>query len=152
MTVHADRLLPHASEAEEAVLGACLIDNKRTGETDNTAFGKVKSILQPAMFYHKQNKLVYEAMQRLDKAGTPIDEITLAHQLDADKTLDEVGGTARLAHLTWIVPTPIHAPWYANIVRDMYKRRLAITRGAEMVADGFEGKTPKAPENQGIDV
>ena len=63
------RILPQAVPIEEAVLGACMVDAN--------AFAIISDLLQPEEFYTKANQLIFEAMQQLYQAGSPIDLLTV---------------------------------------------------------------------------
>lgn len=102
---------------------------------------KVAPLLKPASFYSRRHALIYSALERLSGRGVGLDQITVAHQLDQDGGLDEVGGPAYLSHLVSIIPTPLHAPYYAQIVRECWQRRQLIQTGTAMVEQGVTGKT-----------
>lgn len=137
--MYTDALPPHSIDAEEAVLGSLLIDD--------AAWPKVKDWLKPEHFYRDRNRWCYEACIRLAQKGMGIDQVTLCHELDLMGKLDECGGPAYSSHLVAIIPTPLHAIYYARIVKECWERRTAIQRAGEMVADAQEGK--RRP-NQGV--
>jgi len=143
--VTTDAILPHNSDAEEAVLGCLLLDGHCRSE--ERMWPRVAALLKPVAFYSRRHAQMYAAMERLAGRGVGLDEITVAHELDRSGHLDEVGGQGYLSHLVAIIPTPLHAPYYAQIVRECWQRRDLIRRGAQMVQDGV---TP--PRNRGVRV
>ncbi len=133
--MYTDKLPPHDMDAEEAVLGSLLIDD--------AAWPKVRDWLKSEHFYRDRNRWCYEACIRLAQKGMGIDHVTVAHQLDDDNHLDHVGGQAYLCHLVSIIPTPLHAIYYARIIKECWERRQLIQRGAEMVEQGVTGKAKR---------
>src|SRR5574343_862565 len=74
---------PQAVEAEEAVLGACML----SGNLDS-----IIDLLQPKHFYLQQNGLIYEAIMGLQTEKKPIDIITVTNKLKSMYKLDTGGG------------------------------------------------------------
>jgi len=124
------RVPPHDLEAEGSVLGAILLDQ--------TAIARVLDFLGPEDFYRENNGQIYRAALELFREGEPIDNVTVAAQLERMGVLERVGGRAQLALLQESVPTAANIEYYARIVKDKaYKRRL-ITVGGQVTALGFE--------------
>jgi len=121
------KLPPHDLDAEEAVLGSCLIDPE--------AIYRVG--LLPEDFYREKNRFTYEACQKVVSNGARIDQITVAHEL-GDK-LEACGGAAYLSHLVAQVPTSVHAPYYADIVRKHSQSRRLITAANQIAEAGYKG-------------
>src|SRR3989442_775660 len=118
--------------AEDKVFGAI------TNEDISTAITRVLAFLHPEDFYRENNGHVYRAAQNLFREGEPIDNVTLAAELEKLGVLERVGGRAQLALLQESVPTAANVEYYARIVKDRaYKRRL-ITSGANVTALGYE--------------
>lgn len=131
-----NRIPPHDTEAEMAVLGALLIDRE--------AITVVSEIIKPDNFYSEINKMVYEAMLQLWDDRQPIDLLTLTSTLKKKKQLDKVGGSAYLSSLANVVPTAANVEYYAGIVRERYIRRSMISLGAQMTENAFEEEKPAA--------
>jgi replicative DNA helicase len=124
------RVPPHDLEAEGSVLGAILLDQ--------TAIARILDFLGPEDFYRENNGQIYRAALELFREGEPIDNVTVAAQLERMGVLERVGGRAQLALLQESVPTAANIEYYARIVKDKaYKRRL-ITVGGQVTALGFE--------------
>ncbi|MBI63401.1 MAG: replicative DNA helicase [Chloroflexi bacterium] len=128
--VLSDRLFPHDLSAEESVIGSLLIDD--------LAFSKIASILEPEHFYMEANRLVFEIAKDLFTRQQPINQITIAHELETIDKLESVGGRAYLAKVINVVPTSLHIKHYANLVRRTATMRTLIS-AAENISDiGFD--------------
>lgn len=108
---------PHSIEAEEAVLGAVLIENDVLAE--------LIGILQPDDFFEKKHEWIWQAYLRLYEAKPPqaIDPLSVSEVLRAAGHLDDVGGTLYLNGLMANTPTYIYAATYALIVQQAATRR-----------------------------
>ena len=82
--VYAERVLPHDIEAEEAVIGALLIDGD--------AIHQVTPVLRSADFYRERNRWCYEAALALSERPEAIDMATLGHEMARLSRLEEAGG------------------------------------------------------------
>ena len=129
MTIYAERLLPHNLEAEEAVIGALLIDGE--------CIARVTPILQPGDFYNERNQLCFAAARALFERNEAIDQLTLARELAITEKLDVVGGMARLSHLVSITPTSAHSEEYAEIVSRTSTMRKLIAAATQISALGY---------------
>jgi len=125
-----EKLLPHDIEAEEALLGSLLIDPD--------AVLKVVTFLKPGDFYDETHASIYEACFNLYQTGVPINQITVAHELNRSERLEHVGGASYLSHLIGTVPTSIHAEYYGRIVERMSVMRRLIQAGTRIAAIGYE--------------
>ena len=84
-----DKVPPHNIEAEQALLGAILLDSKRM--TD------VVAKLRPEKFYSLQNQLIYSALEKLNKQDVTIDSLSLINELTIEGKLEQAGGAAYIA-------------------------------------------------------
>ena len=116
------KLLPQNFEAEEAVLGALLIDPD--------AIIRVATFLQAGDFYVQRHGMIYQAVLDLHERREPADLVTLTDELERRGQLAEVGGPAFLTGLINATPTSIHVEYYARIVeRTAVLRRLIDAAG-----------------------
>ena len=129
--MYAERLLPNDPEAEEAVIGSVLIDNE--------ALTKATSFLKATDFYQAKSRWCYEACLSLFERREAINQVTVAHELSLTGRLEEVGGTAYLAHLVRSVPTSVHIEHYAWIVQRTSVMRQLIAAAGDIAAIGYEG-------------
>ncbi|MGD8397493.1 MAG: replicative DNA helicase [Anaerolineae bacterium] len=125
-----ERLPPQNIEAEEALLGALLIDPD--------AIIRVSTILKPEDFYREKNGWIFETAMALHERREPIDFLTVCDELDHQERLGEVGGPAFITALINAVPTSIHAEYYARIVERAATRRRLIDAAGKIAAMGFE--------------
>ena len=131
--MYADRLLPHDPDAEEAVIGSMLIDGQ--------AISKVSSFLRASDFYISKTRWCFDACLSLFDRGEAINQVTVAHELSLKERLDEIGGTAYLAHLVRSVPTSVHIEHYGRIVQRTSVMRQLIAAAGEIASIGYEGST-----------
>jgi replicative DNA helicase len=124
------RVPPHDLDAEMSVLGSILLDP--------LSIAKVLQFLHPEDFYRENNGQIYRASLDLFAAGEPIDNVTLAAQLQTMGMLDRVGGRAQLASMQSAVPTAANIEYYGRIVKEKaYKRRL-ISAGTNVAGLGYD--------------
>lgn len=125
-----DKMMPHNVEAEEAVLGALLIDPD--------AIFKVAAYLTPADFYIERHGWVYEAILALHDRREAVDFVTLCDELERHDRLEEAGGAAYITQLINVVPTSIHVEYYGHIVERAAIRRRLIRAATEIAALAYE--------------
>src|SRR5256885_43986 len=126
----AGRVPPHDLDAEMSIIGSILLDP--------LSIAKVLQFLHPEDFYRENNGQIYRAALDLFAAGEPIDNVTLAAQLQQMGLLDRVGGRAQLASMQSAVPTAANIEYYGRIVKERaYKRRL-ISAGGNIAGFGFD--------------
>ena len=129
MTLYAERLLPHNTEAEEALIGSLLIDGE--------CIARIAPTLQPGDFYRERNQLCYDAALSLSNRNQAIDQTTLAGELARTDRLELAGGMAYLSHLVAITPTSVHAEDYAEIVSRTATMRKLIAAGSRIAELGY---------------
>lgn len=124
------RVPPHALDAEQAILGAILIDNE--------SLHSIVDIIQSDDFYKISHRSIFEAMRSLSEKHEPIDIVTLSSELKIKGDLEKAGGLDYLSVLVDIVPTSAHTEYYARMVRDMSVRRKLIHEAGEISNQAFE--------------
>ena len=133
-----DKIPPQNLEAEQAVLGAMLLDW--------SSVNNVVSILQSDRFFSYQNQLIFQAMISLFSQNIHGDALTIINELSKNNKLEEAGGAAYIAALSDTVPTSANIEYYAQIVLDMAIRRDLIKMSDEIKASSFD----KSRENRHI--
>ena len=126
----AHREPPHNLEAEQALLGAVLVNNR--------AYERVSEFLRVEHFADPVNGLIFEACGRLIDRGQIATPVTLKGVFDHDEALKEVGVAAYLVRLAASVVTVINAEDYGREIRDCYLRRQLIEVGETIVNDAFD--------------
>ena len=127
-----DKVPPHNIEAEQAVLGALLIDWSAMAEVISTLN------LRADRFYSLQNQVIFEAMMKLYVQNSTGDTISLINELTIENKLEQAGGAAYIASLTDMVPSAANISYYANIVLDRAARRDLIKISSELKASTFD--------------
>lgn len=129
--MNSDALIPPQSvDAEASLLGAILIDSD--------AIIKIVDIVHINDFYDERHGHIYAAIHKLYENRKPIDVLTLADELRANKLLERVGGAAYLTELTNYVPTAAHVEQYAAIVAQKAMRRRLIKASQDIVSLGYD--------------
>lgn len=123
------RLPPQNLEAEQALLGAVL--------TNNRAFERVAEYLAAEHFADPVHGRIFDAAMRRITRGQIADAVTLKGDLTNDPLLEEVGGPAYLAQLVAASVTIINAADYGRAIFDSYLRRQLIDLGEEVVNAAF---------------
>ncbi len=123
------RTPPHNYEAEMALLGAILVNNR--------AFERVQEFLLPDHFADPAHASVYRACAHLIERGQMADPVTLKNYLKDNETLREIGGPAYIAELANAVITVQNAQDLGREVYDCFLRRELIEIGERVVNDAF---------------
>lgn len=128
---HAARQTPWSEEAEQAVLGAMLIDQD--------AALKAAQLLSDTAFYRDAHRRIFRAMLMLLEKGDIIDPLVLRDQLQRRSDLEAAGGVEYIAELLDVVPTAANVEYHCRIVRDRALRRRLIEAGTSIVQAAYEG-------------
>jgi replicative DNA helicase len=133
------RVVPHNIEAEQALLGAVLMNNE--------AFDRVSDFLDPSHFYEGIHGEIYDVARTMIRAGKSANPITLKSYIPER----DLGGTSvarYLVQLVTSVTTTINAAEYGRIVYEMAMRRTLITIGDEISQRAFDAPPDDAPRQQ----
>ena len=126
-----EALLPHDRMAEQAVLGAVILNN--------SALPKMADILRDEDFFSMSHRRIFSGMRDLYENEAPIDELTLSRWLEDQKLLEHTGGVDYLLELAEITPVAENAESYAEIVREKAQLRDIITTAHDIAQQGQEG-------------
>jgi len=124
------RTPPHNYEAEMALIGAILANNR--------SYEKVQEFLLPEHFIDPAHSRVYETCSRLIDLGQLADPVTLKNYFLNDETLKEIGGQAYLAELANSVITIQNAQDLGKEIYDCFLRRELIEIGQEIANNAYE--------------
>ena len=105
-----NRQMPHSTDAEQAILGAMLLDEKVCED--------VKLKLQPDDFYHHRHRIIYETMLILLDQNIGVDVTTVTAYLQDHKRIAEIGGVEYILTIYESVATTAHTEHYVEIVLD----------------------------------
>jgi replicative DNA helicase len=122
---------PHDKEAEEAVLGSILIEEKKLDE--------VAQLLRPEHFYFRNNGRIFEAFLALNAKNSPIDIVQVGTYLRDKGTLVSIGGMGFLTELLVATPVVSNVSAYAETVYDKYRIRSLIETCKHTLAKAYQG-------------
>jgi len=123
------RIPPYNTDAEQALLGAMLINN--------AAYLRVSEFLQAEHFGNAVHGRLFGAIGKLIERGQIANPVTLKNLFDQDGALTEIGGAQYLARLASAAVTIINSEDYGRTIYDLYLRRELITVGEDVVNDAF---------------
>ena len=128
------QVVPHSREAEEAVLGAVLINPE--------AYYDVAQFLQADDFYIHRHRWIWESFTRLHEKRSPIDFLTVSEELDSLEQLQEIGGPAFLTALINNVPSSLHAEAYGRLVEESAIRRRMLSAANQIAKLAYDEERP----------
>jgi replicative DNA helicase len=129
--------LPQNIEAEAALLGALMIDNRLVED--------IQLRLQPHHFFEPLHGRIYEAILRLTDSNRIANPVTLKPLFDGDESIREVGGPAYLAQLTGSGAAVIGARDFAGQIYDLALLRALIGVGRDLVEGALDTSEDVAP-------
>ncbi len=121
---------PHSREAEEAVLGAVLINREK--------YFEIAQFLQADDFYIVRNRWIWDAFRELNEKRIAVDFLTVCQELEKKSRLSEVGGPAYITALINQTPTSLHAEAYARIVEENSLRRRMLTAANTLASLAYQ--------------
>jgi len=128
-----DRLPPHSLEAEQGVLGCCLL---APAESINLAGERFKHTVE--VFYDLRHQVLFSHLLAMQKHGEAIDLVTLTGRLSVAHELEEVGGVGYLSSVMDAVPSAANLPYYLDIVWEKYQLRRVLQTAAKVSAIIYE--------------
>jgi len=125
------KLQPQALDAEQAVLGALMLEKD--------AFSQIKETLRPECFYDKRHKLIYEAIRELaNQPDGKVDVLTVLNNLKKSGNLAAAGGVTYVSQLTNNVTSTLHIDFHAKIVIQKYIARELITFAGRVQGKAYD--------------
>lgn len=125
-----ERVLPQNIEAEQAVLGAMLIDKE--------AIAKATEVLSADDFYREAHRVIFSAMLELYNKNEAVDMVTVTEILKRDNKLEDIGGIAYITSLANVVLTAANVKYHAEIVAEKSVLRQLVRVSTEIAAMGYE--------------
>src|SRR6187549_973081 len=132
--------LPHNVEAEAALLGALMIDNRLAED--------IQLRLRPEHFFEPLHGRIYEQILRLLDKNMIASPVTLRPLFEADEEMKEVGGPSYLAQLTGSGAAIIGARDFAEQIYDLALLRALVGVGRDMVESALDTSEDVAPLSQ----
>jgi len=118
---------PHSLQAEQAVIGAVLLDGSLAGQIE----------LPESDFYRREHRLIWQAIQALAKDDEAVDALTVADKLVSMNLLHEAGGLDYLSSIVTGTGSTANFEHYAQIVHERAQERQLITVGHRIADSGF---------------
>ncbi len=140
--VAAYREAPCNIEAEQAMLGALLVNND--------ALQHIGDRLHAEHFYEPLHGRIFDCILKFHDKGLVANPVTLKHFFDQDASLADIGGGAYLAKLAAAAVTVINVADYSDMIYDLALKRQLINIGDEMVNTAYQHKID-APALQQIE-
>jgi replicative DNA helicase len=134
------RSVPHNIEAEQALIGAILVNNE--------AYYRVSDFLEPRHFFEPTHQRIFELATTLIRAGKVASPVTLKTFLPPDADIAGLTPTQYLARLAAEATTVINAQDYGRTISDLSLRRSLIIIGEDMVNVAFDAPVDFSPRNQ----
>ena len=130
--IYFQKVPPHDSEAEKAVLSSMFMDKD--------AVGIAIENLTPDDFYNPDNKMVFDAAVELYHSGKPIDIITVKSKLEEKNIFDQIGGISFLASIATAVGSSVNIKHYSQIVQEKSLLRRLIKTANDVSSMSFDAK------------
>jgi len=124
------REAPSNIEAEQALLGAILVNNE--------SMQHIGDQLRPENFYEPLHGRIFEAIQKFNNKGLIANPVTLKHYFDQDEALADIGGGSYLTKLAGLAVMVINISDYSQMIYDLALKRQLIGIGEEVVNVAYE--------------
>ena len=134
------RSAPHNIEAEQALLGAILVNNE--------AFYRVSDFLDPEHFFEPVHRQVYEVAAQLIRANKVATPVTIKTFLPVDLAIGDINLAQYIARLAAEATTIINAEDYGRTIHDLALRRALIMIGDDMVNVAYDAPVDMTPAAQ----
>lgn len=134
------REMPNNIEAEQALLGAILVDNR--------VFESITGYLRADHFFQPVHGRIYDACRTLVERGQVANPVTLNTYFANDPALQEVGGAGYLGQLGARAVTLTHADHYGKIIYDLALRRQLVDIGEGMREEAYNAPLDQSALDQ----
>lgn len=124
------RVAPHSLDAEQALLGALMLDEK--------AWENIDSLVVADDFYERKHRLIFRVISSLINEQKAVDFLTIGEELDNLGQLEEAGGRPYLSLLSTISPAIENSRAYADIVRERALQRALIVAASDIIQRAYE--------------
>jgi len=131
------RTAPQNIEAEQALLGAILVNNE--------AFYRVSDFLEPNHFFEPLHRRIFQVAGELIRANKIVNPITIKTFLPAELAIGDINLAQYLARLAAEATTIINAEDYGRTVYDLAIRRALIGIGEDMVNTAYAAEVEETP-------
>lgn len=124
---------PHSVEAEQAVLGALMLDHR--------AWDDIADLISASDFYRGDHQVIFNAIHQLVAKNQPFDALTITEILKSNHQLSQLpGGEAYIYELAQNTPSAANVKAYADIVRERSVLRQLISVGSDVTNSVFQAE------------
>jgi len=134
---------PHNIEAEQALLGALLVNNE--------VYDRIASLVSEQHFYDPVHARIFEIAAARIQKNALASPVTLKAFMEDDEGLAELGGPAYLTRLAAAAISVFAAKDYAQLVYDLSVRRALMEIGDEISVKAANVTTDSEPRDQIVD-
>lgn len=134
MSLEKGKIPPQATDLEERVLGAMLIDPDGVNHA-------VKIIRKQPIFYKEKHQLIYDAILNLFENSDPVDLLTVSDKLKKQEKLEIAGGDFYLIELTQKISSSAHIEHHSRILMQKYTCRETIKFANSMIEAAYDDST-----------
>ncbi|CAK01981.1 replicative DNA helicase [Bartonella tribocorum] len=134
------RQLPHNIEAEQALLGAILINND--------ALESVSDFLKAEHFFETLHQKIFSTILHMIKKGKVANPVTLKSFIPAEEKIGDITIFHYVVRLAKEAVTIINAEDYGQVIYDLFIRRSLINLGNQVVNTAFEAPLELTPTQQ----
>ncbi|MFC4625132.1 replicative DNA helicase [Daeguia caeni] len=134
------RVAPHNIEAEQALLGAIMINND--------AFYRVSDFLKPTHFFDPLHRRIFEIASDLIRIGKMANPVTMKTFLPAEGKVGDLTIFQYVTRLATEAVTVINAEDYGRAIYDLAIRRALIGIGEDLVNTAYDAPVDMAPQEQ----
>ena len=127
------KLPPQATNLEEAVLGAMMVDNKGIEDVIN--------VLSARVFYKESHKHIFQAIFDLFTKSEPVDILTVSMQLRQNGKLEQAGGDFNLIQLTQKISSSAHIEYHSRILMQKFIARECIYVSSKIIEGAYRDDT-----------
>ncbi|WP_273759680.1 replicative DNA helicase [Bartonella sp. ML70XJBT.G] len=132
--------LPHNIEAEQALLGALLINNE--------AHDRVSDFLKPEHFFEPLHQKIYDVLSHHIEKGKIADPVTIKPFIPADEKIGDITVYNYVVRLAKEAITIINTEDYGRVIYDLFIRRSLINLGTQVVNTAFDAPVEFTPSQQ----
>jgi len=135
MKVIEDRPQPHNLEAERAIIAAMLREPHPCVDI------VIEQLHNDEVFYSHIHREIFKSVLEIYYSGMDIDLVSIAHQLNRNKKLEDIGGEIFLAEIYGSISTTVNIETWCNIVCELSFRRNLLMQCQEITVKCFEGES-----------
>ncbi|MCE5223518.1 replicative DNA helicase [bacterium] len=125
---------PHSLEAEQAILGALLIDRD--------ALRRIEGTIRKTDFYDPANSLIFGVIEELSAKNIPVDIVTLPDELKNRNVLDKAGGMEYILQLATNTSSTANIEYYSTILLDRSLQRQIMKSANDILGLDFSSTVP----------